>query len=96
MKDGGIILSAIVLLFVAMYVYCYSFEFFERLKESKKLKKQAKKEALRHERMASNAKVREEKSQKLNERSLEIKRELERLEKFRKDLLERQDEKKLA
>ena len=94
MKNGGIILTAIAILFLAMYVYSYSFDYFARLRENMKLKKQAKKEALLNEQKAINAKVREEKFRKLSKRSREIQEELERLAEFRNNLLKKQEEKK--
>ena len=94
MKNGGIIISAIVIMFICIYVYSYSFEFFQNLRERRKMKKEQEKEASINERKAFNAKIREEESQKMTQRSLEIKKELEHLAEFRNNLLKRQNEKK--
>ena len=94
MENGGIILTSIILLFLAMYVYSYSFEYFEKLREAKRLKKLHDKEEHLSQQKVLNARAREEKSQKLSQRSREIKEELERLAEFKNSLLQRQVEKK--
>jgi len=95
MKNGGIILAAIALLFISMYVYSYSFEYFQKLKENRKLKKRLEKEASLNEKIALNDKAREEKYNDLSNRSKEIQEELKRLSEFRNELVERQNEKKM-
>ena len=95
MKNGGIILTAIALLFIGMYIYSYSFEYFEKLKENRKLKRRMEKEALIDEHRALNEKVRKEKFDKLSQRSQEIKEELKRLAEFKDQLVERQVGKKV-
>ena len=86
MKNGGIILTAIALLFTGIYIYSYSFEYFQKLRENRKLKKQLDKEALIKEQIAFKDKVREEKFQKLSQRSTEIKQELNRLAEFKNSI----------
>ena len=95
MKNGGIILAAIALLFISMYVYSYSFDYFQKLKENRKLKKRLEKETSLNERIALNDKAREEKYNDLSKRSKEIQEELKRLSEFRNELVERQNEKKI-
>ena len=95
MKNGGIILAAIALLFISMYVYSYSFDYFQKLKENRKLKKRLEKETSLNERIALNDKAREEKYNDLSKRSKEIQVELKRLSEFRNELVERQNEKKI-
>ncbi len=95
MKNSGIILAAIALLFISMYVYSYSFEYFQKLKENRKLKKRLEKEASLNEKIALNDKAREEKYNDLSNRSKEIQEELKRLSEFRNELVERQNEKKM-
>jgi len=90
MKNGGIILTAIALLFTAMYIYSYSFEYFQKLRENRKLKKQLEKDALINQQKAFNEKTREEYSEKLSQRSKEIKEELKRLAEFRSKIQNRQ------
>jgi len=94
MKNGGIILTAIALLFIGMYVYSYSFEYFQKLKEDRKQKRRLAKEAQINEYKALNEKARKEKSQKLSQRSQEIKEELQRLAEFKSQLANSQSEKK--
>ncbi len=94
MKNGGIILIAIALLFIGMYIYAYSFEYFQKLKEERKLRKRIEKEALINEYKALNEKAREENSQRLTQRSQEIKAELERLSEFKNQLANSRNEKK--
>lgn len=96
MKNGGIILVAIILLFLVMFIYSYSFEYFAKLREHRKLKKLHEKEERLNQRKTLNAKVRAEKSQKLSERSEEIRRELERLAEFKDNLLKRQNENRVV
>jgi len=93
MKNGGIILISIALLFIGMYVYAYSFEYFQRLSESRKLKKRLDKEALFNEHKALIDKARNEKFQKLSKRSQEIKEELNRLAEFKNNIQERHSKK---
>jgi len=95
MKNSGIILAAIALLFISMYVYSYSFEYFQKLKENRKLKKRLEKEISLNEQIALNDKAREEKYKDLSNRSKEIQEELKRLSDFRNELVERQNEKKI-
>ena len=95
MKNSGIILAAIALLFISMYVYSYSFDYFQKLKENRKLKKRLEKETSLNERIALNDKAREEKYNDLSKRSKEIQEELKRLSEFRNELVERQNEKKI-
>lgn len=95
MKNGGIILAAIALLFISMYVYSYSFDYFQKLKENRKLKKRLEKETSLNERIALNDKAREEKYNDLSKRSKEIQEELKRLSEFRNELVERQNQKKI-
>jgi len=95
MKNSGIILAAIALLFISMYVYSYSFDYFQKLKENRKLKKRLEKEASLNEQIALNDKAREEKYKDLSNRSKEIQEELKRLSDFRNELVERQNEKKI-
>ena len=95
MKNGGIILAAIALLFISMYVYSYSFDYFQKLRENRKLKKRLEKEASLNEQIALNDKAREEKYNDLSKRSKEIQEELKRLSEFRNELVERQNEKKM-
>ena len=95
MKNGGIILTAIALLFIGMYIYSYSFEYFAKLKENRKLKRQLAKEAMIDEHRAINEKARKEKFEKLSQRSQEIKEELKRLAEFKDQLVERQVGKKV-
>ena len=95
MKNGGIILAAIALLFISMYVYSYSFDYFQKLKENRKLKKRLEKETSLNERIALNDKAREEKYNDLSKRRKEIQEELKRLSEFRNELVERQNEKKI-
>lgn len=90
MKNGGIILTAIALLFAGMYVYSYSFEYFQKLKENRKLKKQLEKDALINQQKAFNEKSREEYSEKLSQRSKEIKDEIKKLAEFRSKIQNRQ------
>lgn len=90
MKNGGIILTAIALLFAAMYIYSYSFEYFQKLRENRKLKRQLEKDALINQQKAFNEKTREEYSEKLSQRSKEIKEELKRLAEFRSKIQNRQ------
>lgn len=90
MKNGGIILTAIALLFAGMYVYSYSFEYFQKLRENRKLRKQLEKDKLINQQKAFNEKSREEYSQKLSQRSNEIKEELKRLAEFRSKIQNRQ------
>jgi hypothetical protein len=90
MKNGAIILTAIALLFLGMYVYSYSFEYFQKLKENRKLRKQLEKEELINQQKAFNKKSREEYSQKLSQRSNEIKDELKRLAEFKSKIQNRQ------
>jgi Flp pilus assembly protein TadB len=87
MKNGAIILTAIALLFIGMYVYAYSFEYFQRLRANRKLKRSLKKEALLDEYKAKKDKERKEKFQKLEQRSQEIQMEIKRLEEFRNQVL---------
>ena len=95
MKDAGIILTAIALLFIGMYVYAYSFEYFQKLKEARKEKRRLKKEALIDEHKALYDKARQEKYEKISKRSREIHEELKRLAEFRNELKERQKMKNL-
>ena len=90
MKNGAIILTAIALLFIGMYVYAYSFEYFQRLRANRKLKRSLKKEALLDEYKAKKDKERKEKFQKLEQRSQEIQMEIKRLEEFRNQVLNKQ------
>jgi len=90
MKNGAIILTAIALLFLGMYVYSYSFEYFQKLKENRKLRKQLEKEELINQQKAFNKKSREEYSQKLSQRSNEIKDELKRLAEFKSKIQNKQ------
>lgn len=93
MKNGGIILTAIALLFAGIYIYSYSFEYFQKLRENRKIKKRLKKEALINEQKAFKEKAREEKFQKLSQRSDEIKQELNRLSEFKNNIQESQGKK---
>jgi len=90
MKNGGIILTAIALLFAGMYIYAYSFEYFQKIKENRKIRKQLEKDALINKQKAFNEKTREEYSEKLSQRSNEIKEELKRLAEFRSKIQNRQ------
>jgi len=91
MKNGAIILTAIALLFIGMYVYAYSFEYFQRLRANRKLKRSLKKEALIDEYRAKKDKERKEKFQKLAQRSEEIQMEIKRLEEFRNQVVNKQN-----
>lgn len=95
MKNSGIILAAIALLFLSMYIYSYSFEYFQKLREERKFKKRLEKEASINEQIALNDKAREDKYQNLSKRSKEIKQELERLSELRNNIVESQNKQKI-
>ena len=91
MKNGGIILVALAIMFTCIYIYSYSFEYFQKLRENRKLKRNA----LIDEHKAFADKARKEKYQKISERSKEIHEELKRLTEFKNELKERQKMKNL-
>ena len=95
MKNGGIILVALAIMFTCIYIYSYSFDYFQKLREDRKLKRQLKRDALIDEHKASAEKARKEKYEKISERSKEIHEELKRLSEFRNELKERQKMKNL-
>jgi hypothetical protein len=95
MKNGGIILVALAIMFTGIYIYSYSFEYFQKLREIRKLKRQLKKDALIDEHKAFAEKARMEKYEKISQRSKEIHEELKRLSEFRDELKERQKMKNL-
>jgi len=95
MKNGGIILLALAIMFTGIYIYSYSFEYFQKIRENKKLKRQLKKDALIDEHKAFAEKARMEKYEKISQRSKEIHEELKRLSEFRNELKERQKMKNL-
>lgn len=95
MKNSGIILAAIALLFLSMYIYSYSFEYFQKLREERKFKKRLEKEASINEQIALNDKAREDKYKNLSKRSKEIKQELERLSELRNNIVESQNKQKI-
>jgi len=86
MDNGYVILSIIGLLFLSMYGYAYASVAMEKLREKRAIKAEMEQEELRLEKMAMNKKAREEKLNQLNKRSEEIKRELENLEGFKKEI----------
>ncbi|MCB0462653.1 MAG: hypothetical protein R2816_06685 [Flavobacteriaceae bacterium] len=87
MDNGWIILGIIALLFLSMYFYAYGTTNYAIKKEEKARQRQLaeaqeKEQRLKAE-MAERQKQREEKYRLANERSLEIKKELKRLEQLK-------------
>ncbi|TVZ58989.1 hypothetical protein NA63_1504 [Flavobacteriaceae bacterium MAR_2010_105] len=93
MDNGVIILSAIVLLFVGMYVYAYSFEYFERIRKARQLKMRQQAEAQYQEHKAVVEKEIKQKFKKIETRSQEIQKELQRLSEFRNEISEKYNNK---
>ncbi|MFC4721512.1 hypothetical protein ACFO5O_04200 [Geojedonia litorea] len=89
MNNGVIILSAIVLLFVGMYVYAYSFEFFERIRKERQLKMRQQAEAKYQEHKAVVEQEIQQKFKKIETRSQEIQKELQQLSEFRNKISEK-------
>jgi Flp pilus assembly protein TadB len=90
MENGFIMLLVIALFFLSMYLYAYGTTNYASRKEEKARKRRLieaqKKEAQLKAEMAERQKQREEKYRIAKERSLEIQKELERLEKFNKKI----------
>jgi len=85
MENGWLILSIIALFFLSMYAYCYGTTNYAVWKEEKDRQRkvaeaQEKEQRIKAE-MAERQKLRDEKYKMANARSLEIQKELKRLEK---------------
>jgi len=91
MDNGWIILLIIGLMFLGIYLYAYGTTNYAAHKEEKarqrKLAEAQEKEKRLKAEMAERQKLREENYRLANERSLEIKEELKRLEKLKQNRL---------
>lgn len=85
MEHGYLILAILVLLFAGMYGYSYIPVFLEKKKEERLKLEKEKLDEERKQRKIKNQELRDEKYHALNKRSLEIKKELERLEQMKRD-----------
>ena len=86
MENGYVILGIIALLFLSMYGYAYFSVAYEKLKQKRRLKALAEKEAIRRQESLKKQEIIDEKVRKFNERKEEIQNELLLLKKMKEKL----------
>lgn len=86
MMNGWLILSIVALLFLSMYIYAYIFVYFEKIKNKKFKKREAKRAEIERQEKVKKEELRAAKFDKLKTRSKEIKAQLKWLEQMNKNI----------